>query len=228
VFAQSVLQMAHLRIGDLKKIIKDLDSAAADSLLDDFREISFLGRIVPSLASFLFLLSSQGDLLPQLVSDLMVLIQGISKLTPYSENVAHSEARCLGLSKQFTSFRDSKVVETRHPYKGEAVQAKEAIIPGARYLLIKFDPRCEFSFHSDQLTLFSDRDQETQIGTSLFYSCPKEMLFVPGDSIYFKFEPTSLSYKSKDSGWGYECQGDFFVCCCCCFFPVIIYYYYCS
>jgi len=203
-----VLKCAQACLVELRKVVKELEPPAADLLLHDFQGCSFLGRVVPLTVSFLFFMSAQGDLLPQLASELVSLVQAIAKLTPYSEEVASAETHCLELSKEFPAFMGSKTVGTRHPYRGGLTQSKEASIPGARYLLLKFDPRCELAFSSDHLKLYSSREMEIEIGNPIEYSCPQETMFVPGDSIFFHLGPKNPIYTySSETAWGYECRG---------------------
>lgn len=224
-FVLKVIQASYTTLSIATKIIANFEPLATDAFLSDLKEVTLLGHVVPTLSTSLFFLSSQTDLLSPLVNELVTLFQAIARVTEGSEEMKASEKRYLDLCLQFAPHQDSKLVGTRHPYRGGGSQTKEVLISSARYLLLSFDPRSEFPFYSDQLTLYSNRDQETQIGNPLFYTCPSELLFVPGDSIFFKFEPSSLNYDAREAGWGYECLGKHSLPFC---FFFCVFFFFCS
>ena len=210
-FVQTFLRSGLATLTEVRKAAKKLERAAADTFLREFGEVSLVGRCLPFVVSTLFLFASNLEPLSRVAPDLVSLLQAVSRITPYSDQVHQAEERYLTLNRQFGGTQDSRVVGTRHPYRGSSTQEKEVMIANARYLLLRFDARSAFANYSDHLSLFADADKSTAIGEVVYIACPRELLFVPGDTVVFVFEHKSSLFDSRDLGWGYECQVDGFV-----------------
>ncbi|KAL0235118.1 hypothetical protein GEMRC1_001700 [Eukaryota sp. GEM-RC1] len=121
----------------------------------------------------------------------------------HHELVSHLISRIHALKSNPTvSLATRQVFQSGHPYENNENTLGQCIIEGAAELEISFDPSCATEQGCDVLRFFSDSSREnclTSASGSIGNSCWKDVLKVPGNSVFWSFKSDSSVVD-----WGYK------------------------
>eukprot|EP00736_Rhodelphis_marinus_P011361 Rmarinus@m.18550 len=112
----------------------------------------------------------------------------------------------------------STVIESDHPYAPGMDNEYVIRIPGASYLMVRFDEACMTSSNSEYVQLFGRPGPSCPLGIRLSGGCGRwaaagaSEMCVTGDTvvIYFHSEPAS---KQWTRGWGFKCEVSGYIPC---------------
>lgn len=92
-----------------------------------------------------------------------------------------------------------QVRESKHPYDNNTNSEDKVHIPGAFYLSVKFDPRCQTEEGCDELQLSSSTDFQQDLHTFSGSYHKWADVEIPGDTLHYRF----ISDMSNTE-WGYK------------------------